>query len=185
MFIVLGLLVLFNQPSVEEYEADVIEQEEVKPAWMTDEDAVKAAEDVIHRKALKAELEAVQGEIKALTARQTEIEKELGSYWTVKANILSEIRKTFPEDPDTAIAIAYCESGLKPTAHNPHNRNGTTDGGLWQINSVHDKRLKQLGLNKYDPEDATKFARMLYDERGGWGDWVCHTKGMHLAYIHR
>lgn len=93
------------------------------------------------------------------------------------------IRETFPEEPAKAIAIAYCESGLKPTAYNPHNSNGSTDGGLWQINSVHDARLEQLGLDKYDPEDATKFARMLYDERGGFGDWVCYTKNMHVAYF--
>jgi hypothetical protein len=80
----------------------------------------------------------------------------------------------FPEDPHTAIAVARCESGLLPHAYNPRNTNGSTDGGLWQINSVHDKRLQQLGLDKYDPEDATKFARMLYDERG-WRDWVCYT----------
>lgn len=71
--------------------------------------------------------------------------------------------------------MADCESGLKPTAYNPTNKDGSTDGGLWQINSSHDKRLKELGLNKYDPEDATKFARMLYDNRG-FNDWVCYTK---------
>ena len=84
------------------------------------------------------------------------------------------IRKTFPEDPHVAVAVATCESGLKPTAYNPTNKNGSTDGGLWQINTVHDKKLKELGLDKYNPEDATKFARMLYEERG-WKDWVCYT----------
>lgn len=84
------------------------------------------------------------------------------------------IRRTFPEDPRTAVAVATCESGLKPGAHNPHNQDGTTDGGLWQINSVHDDELKRLGLNKYNPEDATKYARMLYENRG-WHDWVCYT----------
>jgi hypothetical protein len=86
------------------------------------------------------------------------------------------IKETFPEDPHIAVAVARCESGLKPTAHNPHNRDGSVDGGLWQINSVHDKKLKELGLDKYNPEDATKFARMLYDERE-WQDWVCFTHG--------
>jgi len=47
---------------------------------------------------------------------------------------------------------------------------------LWQINSTHDKKLKELGLDKYNPEDATKFARMLYEERG-FKDWVCYTHG--------
>lgn len=87
------------------------------------------------------------------------------------------IRKTFPEDPHTAVAVAECESGLKPTAYNPKNNDGSTDGGLFQINSTHDKRLGELGLNKYDPEDATKFARILYDERG-WSPWVCYSHKM-------
>lgn len=98
-------------------------------------------------------------------------------------NVKRLIRSAFPEEPAKAVAIAYCESGLKPNAYNPHNDNGSTDGGLWQINSVHDSRLNALGLDKYDPEDATKFARMLYEERGGFQDWVCYTKGMHLAHM--
>jgi hypothetical protein len=87
------------------------------------------------------------------------------------------IRQTFPEDPHTAVAVATCESGLNPGAYNGKNTNGSTDGGLWQINSVHDKELKRLGLDKYNPTDATKYARMLY-EQNGWIDWVCYTKGM-------
>ncbi len=88
------------------------------------------------------------------------------------------IRDTFPEDPHTAVAIASCESGLKPTAYNPTNNNGSTDGGLWQINSIHDGTLAQMGLDKWNPEDSTKFARYLYDKRGNFNDWVCYTKGM-------
>ena len=84
----------------------------------------------------------------------------------------------FPEDPYTAVAIASCESGLKPTAYNGNNSNGTTDGGLWQINDVHNSTLERMGLDKYNPEDATKFARYLYDTNGGWQDWVCYTHGL-------
>lgn len=82
----------------------------------------------------------------------------------------------FPEDPYTAVAIVACESGFKPNAYNPTNTNGSTDGGLWQINSVHDKTLAAMGLDKWNPEDATKYARYLY-ERNGWRDWVCYTHG--------
>lgn len=90
------------------------------------------------------------------------------------------IKRTFPNDAERALAIAKCESGYNPNAYNSKNPDGSNDGGLWQLNSVHDRRLKELGLNKYDPEDATAFARMLYDESGGFSDWVCHSKG--LAY---
>jgi hypothetical protein len=90
------------------------------------------------------------------------------------------IRQTFPESPEVAIAVANCESGLNPKAYNPKNNNGSTDGGLWQINSVHDKRLKELGLDKFNAEDATKFARILYEE-SGWNPWVCFWHPDHLA----
>ena len=89
------------------------------------------------------------------------------------------IEKTFPEDSATALRIVACESGFSPTAHNPHNNDGTTDGGLWQINDVHNRELERLGLDKYNPVDATKYARMLY-EKNGWNDWVCFTK--YLAF---
>lgn len=81
----------------------------------------------------------------------------------------------FPEDPQMALAIVNCESGFKPHAYNPTNTNGTTDGGLWQINDVHNPTLQELGLSKWDPEEATQFARMLY-EQNGWRDWVCARK---------
>ena len=90
------------------------------------------------------------------------------------------IRDTFPENASVAIAVASCESGLNPKAYNPSNKDGSVDGGLWQINSVHNKRLEELGFDKFDPEDATKFARMLYDE-SGWVPWVCAWSDKHLA----
>lgn len=84
------------------------------------------------------------------------------------------IIETFPEEPHLALRVARCESGLNPKALNTNNPNGTTDGGLWQINDVHNPTLERLGLDKYDPVDATKFARMLY-EQNHFNDWVCYT----------
>lgn len=86
--------------------------------------------------------------------------------------------ETFPEQPMTALAIVKCESNFNVKAHNPHNKDGTTDGGLWQLNDVHNQELARLGLDKYNPVDATKYARILYDRRGNFNDWVCYTKGM-------
>jgi hypothetical protein len=89
-----------------------------------------------------------------------------------RESIERKIRETFHEEPERALAIAQCESGLNPDALNTANKNGTSDGGLFQINSVHDKRLNALGLDKFDVEDNIAFARMLYEERG-WTPWVC------------
>ena len=53
---------------------EVIEVE--KEAWMTDEDAVKAAQDVIRRKQAEQELDTVQADIEALKA-SFKVEMEL------------------------------------------------------------------------------------------------------------
>ena len=91
--------------------------------------------------------------------------------------MVSLIKKTFPEDAYTAIKIAQCESGLNQNAYNPNNNNGSVDRSIFQINSVHDARLEELGLDPWRVEDNIEFARMLYDE-SGWSPWVCFTHNM-------
>lgn len=58
----------------------VTETVEVTPDWAQDADAVKAAQDVIRKKELEAELQNLAGERDALSARIAEIEKELGTF---------------------------------------------------------------------------------------------------------
>jgi len=157
---------------------DTVEAVEVEYPTEVTERALKAKEDVLLRYDLEQEKSRLTAESDVLEARIEEIDKELGLHWKERANITELIRNAFPEDPHTALAIAKCESGLNIEAYNPNNLNGTTDGGLWQINDVHNPTLKELGLDKYNPEDATEFARILYDNRGGWEDWVCYTRNM-------
>lgn len=90
------------------------------------------------------------------------------------------IKKHFPDDADRALAVARCESGLNPFAQSK-----TNDGGVFQINvAAHGERLKELGLDIWDPEDNVKFARILYEEEG-WRPWVCAWSEDHLAFISR
>lgn len=60
--------------------AETMEVVEVMPDWAQDKDAVKAAQDVIRRKKLEAELVELTGQREQIDARMTEIEKELGTY---------------------------------------------------------------------------------------------------------
>lgn len=87
------------------YETEIereIEIKEVQPEWATDEDAVKAAKDVLRKKELEAELNALEANFEATTAtyeeelnrlknsyavskesytnRKKELELEIGSY---------------------------------------------------------------------------------------------------------
>lgn len=50
------------------------------------------------------------------------------------------------------LAIAWHESGLRPTAVN-RNRNGSVDVGLMQINSIHWPRLARMGIAPAKLED--------------------------------
>lgn len=87
--------------------------------------------------------------------------------------IEDKIRATFPEDPENAVKIARCESGLKEKAFNPANTNGTTDSGIFQINSVH-------GVAKHilmDSDVNIAVARVIYERAGNsWRPWVCAVK---------
>lgn len=91
--------------------------------------------------------------------------------------IIQEIVETFPEDPQTALAIAKCESGLNPNAVGP-----TNDFGLMQIHSPSwNNAAISLGLDEYktDPIQNLQMARYIYDNAGKqFTDWVCFTKGM-------
>jgi cell shape-determining protein MreC len=52
----------------------------VKEAWMTDEDAIQAAKDVIKKKELEAELASLDAEIKEKQARRKVVTDELTTY---------------------------------------------------------------------------------------------------------
>ena len=68
-----------NKP-VEVNKEVVIETMEVTPDWAQDEDAGKAAQDVIRKKELQAEEERLVNEISGLQNELDEVRKELGTY---------------------------------------------------------------------------------------------------------
>ena len=85
------------------------------------------------------------------------------------SSVEEKIAEAFPEHPELMIAIAKAESGLNPYATNK-NRNGSTDTGLFQINSIHGH--DQLELTKVDKN--IEVARKVY-EKQGLGAWVAYT----------
>jgi hypothetical protein len=66
-------------------------------------------------------------------------------------------------EADVAAAIAMAESGGRPEVTNV-NTNGSTDYGLWQINSVHPDLLRQG--NWKDPAVNARMARAVYTQAG-------------------
>lgn len=107
-----------------------------------------------------------------------------------------KIRAAFPEDPDTAVAVAKGESGLDKYAigYNCHYWNNgvrystsckkedigkhwSVDCGVWQINVV----SKSCPDNLFDPEENTKIAKDMWSKRG-WQPWVAWKNKQYLNH---
>lgn len=82
-------------------------------------------------------------------------------------SISDKILLAFGNSGYTMLKIAKCESTLNPKAVH-RNKNGSTDYGLFQINSVHGIPPEEL----YDVDKNIAYAKALYD-REGTRPWVC------------
>jgi len=81
---------------------------------------------------------------------------------TTQEAMIAVIKKVWRRDWNTGVAIARCESGLRPDAFNGHNKNGTWDAGLFQVNTIH-------GISKEDlmnPYANAGYAYAIYKEQG-------------------
>ena len=103
------------------------------------------------------------------TAEAKVVEPLVEVVWD-EEQIKEKIDEVFPDAP-VMREIARCESQFVADAENTTlNKDGSTDGGVFQLNSIHDAELERLGFDKWEPEDNIAFARILY-ERNGLRDW--------------
>lgn len=80
--------------------------------------------------------------------------------------VLVEKAAVYGVDVALARKVAFCESRWAVHAHNTKNRDGSNDGGLMQINSVHLPELHARGLDRFDLEDGVEFAMILMARNG-------------------
>jgi len=107
-------------------------------------------------------------EIEVEEAKTVLIEEKID--WTPE-RVKQEIRKVFPENAETMIRVAQCESGLLPAAKGP-----TNDHGIFQLHMPsHRKEIEKQGIDVTDPAENIQFARYLYDH-GGLGHWKASRK---------
>lgn len=78
-----------------------------------------------------------------------------------------------------AIAVALAESGGKPCEVNTKNKNGTTDVGLWQINSVHGYSTAEM---KHPAKNAAAMAKISKNGTD-WSPWVAYTSGAFRSFM--
>lgn len=92
---------------------------------------------------------------------------------------LSELVKGYGWDERVAVAIILAESRGRVNATN-HNTDGSTDDGLFQINSVHGFDRQKL---RSDPVYNTKAAYKVYSDAGGWSPWVTYQTGAYKPFL--
>jgi hypothetical protein len=98
-----------------------------------------------------------------------------------------KIRQAFPEDPETAVAIAKAESQLVPDKigdkHLIYYEGDEIYGdsiGVFQIRMFPERKVTREELKNVDVN--IEWARKLYDERG-WQPWSAYTSGSYLKYL--
>ena len=70
--------------------------------------------------------------------------------------------------------IIKCESGGRADATN-YNTDGSTDRGLFQINSVHARKVNGDLDSLYDPKVNIQVAYQIF-KASSWDPWVCAGK---------
>lgn len=81
----------------------------------------------------------------------------------------------------TATAVAFAESGGNPSASH-RNTNGSSDYGLWQINTIHGSLLNQGDRN--NPADNAKMAYTVWQRAGGkWTPWATYNSQKFRTFL--
>lgn len=79
-----------------------------------------------------------------------------------------------------AVAVMTAESGRYVEAWHD-NTNGSTDRGLYQINSIHDPYISPQNAFKAIPN--AQYAFKLSKEGADWNPWYVYKNGVHRKYI--
>jgi Lysozyme like domain len=72
------------------------------------------------------------------------------------------------------------ESGGNPNAVN-HNTNGSTDRGLWQINTVHGGAMATSAM--FDPMANVRAAISISGNGRNWGPWSTYKNGAYRQFL--
>ena len=100
-----------------------------------------------------------------------------------RAQIADAMRKAgWPESAiPIGVAVAMAESGGNPRAVNRANSNGSSDHGLFQINSIHGSLLKTG--DPYNPVDNARMALKVYKDAGNsWRPWSVFKSGSYRKF---
>jgi hypothetical protein len=163
---------------VKEEQVKKIAEDKTLTEKQKDEEIAKLLKDI---DGLKKEIEGLKKQLQAKANNPNMFQK------------LALIRKTFPEDPITAVAVFMGESGLNPQAKGWNCWYGqistsckeTDRGRAWSV----DCGLTQLNFSgqecppeSFNPEWNLQQARNKYNKRS-WSPWSAFVRGSYLKHM--
>lgn len=103
---------------------------------------------------------------------------------------VADLVRSYPWDYSTAIRLAKSENYYNMTgsfdcARTNTNTDGSVDVGLFQINSIHSRRLASLGMTMEDMKDCKKNADYAYNwvyKASGWSPWSAYNNGSYINH---
>lgn len=105
---------------------------------------------------------------------------------TAKTDIEQMICKLWGEDCKTALAVARCESGLRPDAIGDHAiayvDNGIEYGKSYGIFQIRHLQGRPEPTKLLDPVFNIEYAYNLY-KRSGFQPWSAYTNNCYLAFL--
>lgn len=95
-------------------------------------------------------------------------------------------KKYFGDKAETIKAICKAENRKEDPTAVYHNKNGSIDQGLCQINTINID--KYVGENIFDPEVNIRTAKKIYDDRQKWDTdgfnaWTMYKNGKYKKYL--
>lgn len=91
----------------------------------------------------------------------------------IKQTLQDKVRLAFLDQPRMNL-IVKCESKFRQFKNGKPLMSPTSDVGVMQINQVHWKEAKKLGLDIFNSEDDNiKMGRIIYEKQGING-WSCN-----------
>jgi hypothetical protein len=123
----------------------------------------------------------------AVVEAPKEVPIEIVYNWTPE-QYEEEIRKQFKEEPNTAVAVAKSEGGLKIEVQSKNKLSYGREKSFctFQIHAPdHEVNAKQLGLSDFrtNPKSCIKLAYHIYKDAGGFSPWTNYRNGAYKKYL--
>jgi hypothetical protein len=128
-------------------------------------------------------------EVHAETAKEKpkEVKIEIVYNWTPE-KYEEEIRKVFIEEPNTAVAVAKSEGGLKIEIQSKNKLSYGREKSFctFQIHAPdHEVQAKKVGLGDFrtNPRSCIKLAHLIYKDAGGFTPWTKYRTGEYKKFL--